>query len=126
MSRALPIFIMTACLILGALPAQAQEIPTGQRVKRNVAAVLFASLGGAVLGLSTLPFYGEPQEHTNNISTGALLGFVGGLVFVAYDGTKPAAPTYEYSSWDELEQKRKRAFSSAEKALPVFNVSFDF
>lgn len=53
--------------------------------KRTTATILFASIGGGVLGLSTLSFYGKPQEHTDNITTGVLLGFVLGLTYVVYD-----------------------------------------
>lgn len=51
--------------------------------KRGTAIVLFAGIGGGVLGLSTLSFYGRPEEHTSNITTGALLGVVGGLLYIS-------------------------------------------
>ena len=70
------------------------------RVKRTVATVIFSSLGGAVLGLSTLPFYGEPQEHANNITTGALIGLVAGISYVAYDSSTPKAAVRDYSQED--------------------------
>ncbi len=70
------------------------------RVKRTVATVIFSSLGGAVLGLSTLPFYGEPQEHANNITTGALIGLVAGISYVAYDSSAPKAAARDYSQED--------------------------
>lgn len=70
------------------------------KVKRTVATVIFSSLGGAVLGLSTLPFYGEPQEHANNITAGALIGFVAGVGYVALDSTSPASPARDYSKND--------------------------
>lgn len=53
--------------------------------KRTTATILFASIGGGVLGLSTLSFYGKPQEHTDNITTGVLIGFLAGLSYVMYD-----------------------------------------
>lgn len=62
--------------------------PEGKRFKRGVATVIFASIGGGILGLSTLSFYGKPQEHTSNISTGVLLGFLGGISYVAYSNMK--------------------------------------
>lgn len=62
----------------------AQNTSTGSfsGVRRGIATVMFAGLGGAVLGLSTLSFYGEPQEHIGNIWTGLALGVVGGSVYV--------------------------------------------
>jgi hypothetical protein len=65
--------------------------------KRTTATILFASIGGGVLGLSTLSFYGKPQEHTDNITTGVLIGFIAGLSYVMYDtyGLQSAAPFTE-------------------------------
>ncbi len=63
--------------------AFAQNVSSSQRVfKRNAATVIFASLGGGILGLSTLSFYGKPQEHTNNITMGVGVGLIAGLVYV--------------------------------------------
>lgn len=70
------------------------------RVKRTIATVIFSSLGGAVLGLSTLPFYGEPQEHANNITTGALIGLAAGIGYVAYDSSVPKPASRDYSQED--------------------------
>lgn len=70
------------------------------RVKRTVATVIFSSLGGAILGLSTLPFYGEPQEHANNITAGALLGFIAGVGYVTLDSPAPASLPRDYSQAD--------------------------
>lgn len=50
--------------------------------RRGLATVIFAGLGGAVLGLSTLSFYGEPQDHIGNIWTGLAVGVIGGSVYV--------------------------------------------
>ena len=62
-------------------------------LRRNIATVVFVGLGGAVLGLSTLSFYGEPQEHVNNITTGFLVGLIGGSIYVAADSTKEQMAT---------------------------------
>lgn len=96
-----------------------------RKVKRSVATMIFSSLGGAVLGLSTLPFYGEPQEHANNITVGALLGFIAGAGYVAYDSSRPQAPVYEYSDLEgNLKMKRAPVYSA--KAPIVINIAFDF
>ncbi|MFV3407810.1 hypothetical protein [Bdellovibrio bacteriovorus] len=96
-------------------------------VKRNVAAVLFSTLGGAILGLSTLSFYGEPQEHTGNITTGALVGLLGGVGYVIYDSSRPAAPQYEYSQNLGMDFKNRRASETfVAKAPPMIQYSFTF
>lgn len=51
------------------------------QVRRNLATIIFCGLGGAVVGISTLSFYGQPQEHTSNITTGFALGVIGGTIY---------------------------------------------
>ncbi|KHD88113.1 MAG: hypothetical protein OM95_10695 [Bdellovibrio sp. ArHS] len=95
-------------------------------VKRNIATVLFSSLGGAILGLSTLSFYGEPEEHTDNITTGALIGFAAGLGYVIYDSSRPAAKAYDYSNVFDQELKSRRALAYTAKAPALVQFSYDF
>jgi len=75
--------------------------------KRTTATILFSSIGGGVLGLSTLSFYGKPQEHTDNITMGVLLGFLSGVGYVAYDSYK-AAPQNQFSLWNNEFSKNKK------------------
>lgn len=96
-------------------------------VKRSVAAILFSSLGGAILGLSTLSFYGEPQEHTGNIAVGALVGFAGGVSYVLYDSLQPLATSnQDFGKVFEQETYRQRAFASFAKAPPMIRFEFEF
>ncbi len=93
-------------------------------VKRNVAAVLFSTLGGAVLGLSTLPFYGEPQEHTDNISLGALVGLVAGAGYVAYNMSQPqVAPRNDYGFGEGFQNKKALAVNAK---ASLIQLNFDF
>lgn len=72
-----------------AQPAQeATQAKAGPR--RQLATIIFAGLGGAVLGLSTLSFYGRPQERLSNIAIGFAIGVIAGTIFVTYQtATKP-------------------------------------
>ena len=97
----------------------------GRNFKRGVATILFSTLGGAVLGLSTLSFYGEPQEHTNNIVTGALLGAVGGSAYLLYDSATPAPTPIDYTQSFDEQIKNKKALASA-KAPTLVNYQFEF
>lgn len=115
------IFISTIVLLMST-PALSQ---TDRNIKRGVATVLFASLGGAVLGLSTLSFYGEPEEHTNNITLGAAIGFVGGLAYLAV-GSRQSAPSDNYSLMPEADFKNRRALAFSSARAPVIKVQFDF
>ena len=51
-------------------------------VRRNLATIIFCGLGGAVIGISTLSFYGDPENHVGNITTGLALGTLAGVAYV--------------------------------------------
>lgn len=51
--------------------------------KNDLLVVVGAGLAGAILGLSTLSFVEEPKDHTDNIITGASIGIIAGVIFVA-------------------------------------------
>lgn len=96
-------------------------------VKRSVAAILFSSIGGAILGLSTLSFYGEPQEHTGNIAVGALVGFVGGVSYVLYDSLQPSPPpAQDFANIFDQDFQTRRASATFAKAPPVIQFKFAF
>lgn len=72
--------------------AQAQAGSSYQNIgpKKQLATIIFAGLGGAVLGLSTLSFYGRPQEKLNNIAIGFAIGVIGGTLYTTYQtATQP-------------------------------------
>lgn len=87
-------FFAILFFVFSALPVSAQnqnETSEGFRSwKRGTAIVLFSGVGGGVLGISTLSFYGEPQEHTSNITIGALAGALAGLGFVLFQNSEKA------------------------------------
>jgi hypothetical protein len=62
--------------------ASAPEL-TGTR--KQVATIIFAGLAGAILGLSTLSFYGKPQEELSNIAVGFAVGIIGGVAYTSYN-----------------------------------------
>ena len=64
------------------------EAPT---VKSQVAKILLSSLGGAVLGISTLSFYDKPQDHLSNVAIGGALGVVLGSIYVTRDSLEQEA-----------------------------------
>ncbi|MBX9767971.1 MAG: hypothetical protein K2X47_11930 [Bdellovibrionales bacterium] len=68
-------------------PAFAQSSEADGRnhsTRRQVATIIMAGLGGAILGLSTLSFYGRPQDNLANIAMGFGVGIIGGVIFVTY------------------------------------------
>ena len=60
--------------------------------RRQLATIVFAGLGGAILGLSTLSFYGRPQDHLSNIAVGFAIGVIAGTAVV----TVKSATTRDY------------------------------
>jgi hypothetical protein len=87
------LFLSEICLAQGV-----SQTKTVSSWRKNTAIVLFSGIGGSLLGLSTLSFYGNPQEHTGNINTGTILGILAGIGYVVYDNTakRPAPRTYDY------------------------------
>ncbi len=63
-------------------PSEGRTELTGTR--RQVATIIFAGLAGAILGLSTLSFYGRPQDKLNNVAIGGAFGIIGGTIYTTY------------------------------------------
>lgn len=57
---------------------------TAQGPRRHLTTIVFAGLAGAVLGLSTLSFYGRPQDRLSNIAVGFAVGVITGTVYATY------------------------------------------
>lgn len=64
-----------------------------------------AGIGGAVIGLSTLSFVDKPSQHVSNIWTGAAIGIIAGVLFVAYNSAQKGS--------EELQSSRE--FNSHER-----------
>lgn len=67
--------------------------------KRQLATIVYAGLGGAVLGLSTLSFYGRPQDHLSNIAFGFGIGIIVGAMYTTYNA---ATNPKEFYSTEEI------------------------
>lgn len=116
--------ILMVLLVLISSPAAFSQ--TDKKVKRSVATMIFSGLGGAALGLSTLSFYDKPEEHTDNITLGALVGFLAGAAYIAYDSSRPTPSSQEYTQIFDQDLKIRRAFVSTTKAPSVVHFVFDF
>lgn len=66
------------------LKAESQNVLSSQssNIKGQVARIMMSGLGGAVFGVSTLSFYGKPQEHLSNVAIGSVVGLILGAVYV--------------------------------------------
>jgi hypothetical protein len=59
-----------------------------KNTQQDIMLVGAAGLGGAILGLSTLSFYETPSRHISNLWTGASIGIIAGVIFVAYNSAQ--------------------------------------
>lgn len=62
---------------------------------RDISLIGATSLGGAILGLSTLSFVEEPGDHLKNIVVGAAVGIIFGVGMVAYMAATKNKSIYE-------------------------------
>ena len=66
--------------------------------RRHLGTIVMAGLAGAILGLSTLSFYGRPQDKLSNIAAGFALGIIIGAGYTTY---KAATEPKDFMSWRE-------------------------
>ncbi len=112
MARQLTIKLLSILLVMAiAVPAGAQSVDgtskSGGGPRRQVALIIFSGLGGAILGLSTLSFYGRPQDKLSNIAIGFALGIIGGTIFVTYKAASQPKEFYGSSGESMLMQHRQ-------------------
>ena len=81
-------------------------VETSFRPRRQIATIVYMGLAGAVLGLSTLSFYGRPQDRLTNIAVGFGVGVMVGAVYMTYKAATD--PAKEYRSEYEMEEARRQ------------------
>jgi uncharacterized membrane protein YfcA len=76
--------------------------------RHQLTMIVFAGISGAILGLSTLSFYGRPQDKLNNIWGGFAVGIIIGAIYSAYSvASQPRQfskgadndDNYDYDRW---------------------------
>ncbi len=82
------------------------EVRRSSGPRRQLATIIFAGLAGAILGLSTLSFYGRPQDKLSNIAVGFAIGIIVGASYTTY---KTATDPYEYLTVEPIERGRNLA-----------------
>jgi hypothetical protein len=103
----------------GLTPEEKTEL-TGTR--KQLATIVFSGLAGAILGLSTLSFYGRPQDHLSSIAVGAALGVIGGAIYTTYKTATKPYESYDVAanesltriSFEEESYKRMAAFNNSQ------------
>lgn len=105
----------------------AAEVRAGGGPRRQLATILFAGLGGAVLGLSTLSFYGRPQDELANIAIGFAGGVIIGTAIVTYKAaTNPSEFYGQTKPQIEDEIERARARKEAAPKAPMYTLNLQF
>jgi hypothetical protein len=99
---------------------------TGPR--RHLGTIVFAGIAGAILGLSTLSFYGRPQDRLSNIAVGAAIGIIGGAMYTTY---KAASEPKDFYGWQEAEAESWKLsefsrFDLEAQSVPSAVYSFEF
>ncbi|MES2965775.1 MAG: hypothetical protein V4760_17975 [Bdellovibrionota bacterium] len=116
----------TTAFAQGTAPEQRAKPSGGPR--RQLATILFAGLGGAVLGLSTLSFYGRPQEKLVNIAYGFALGVIGGTAYVTAKAATGPSEFYGQTSAEtdaDWTHTNKMAMAPSQ-APPMLGLNFEF
>ncbi len=90
-----------------------------QGPRRHLANIVFAGLAGAVLGLSTLSFYGRPQDRLSNIAVGFAIGVIGGTMFSTY---KAAAEPRDFYGFEDPTLR----FETKSEFTPKVAYTFEF
>jgi hypothetical protein len=135
MMKFLVVCFVSLSIVSISLPAYAQNRAGEERAKpstggprRQLATILFAGLGGAILGLSTLSFYGRPQDKLENIAIGFAFGVIAGTSYVTYKAATRPDEFYAKPSIEEYELQSSR-FAMAQSQTPrpmSLGVSFSF
>jgi len=87
--------------------------------RRQLGTIIYSGLGGAVLGLSTLSFYGRPQDKLANIAIGFAVGVIAGTIAVTYNAATNPDEFYG------LEDSRSRLLGPAPSMMALQNTKAD-
>ncbi len=121
------LIILAITVAIGSVPAFAQRTDkanqsVSQGPRRHLANIVFAGLAGAVLGLSTLSFYGRPQDRLSNIAVGFAVGVIAGTLYSTY---KAAAEPREFYGLSQLNMTHPLLFTD-QNPVPQARFTFEF
>lgn len=80
--------LLTLQLVSLSAFAQENEDDFVKSTQNDILLIAGAGAAGAILGLSTLSFVDKPSQHVSNIYTGAAIGVIVGVIFVAYNSAQ--------------------------------------
>ena len=102
-----------------------------EKSSQDLTLLVFAGVGGGVLGLSTLSFVDEPGDHLDNITVGIALGIIAGVCWVAYTQAvntyqELGAHSTEGHRWDRMVALRGKRFSRSLESREASLVSWSW
>ena len=124
MAKKILFIFMTVCLLSNAVYSQESEEEFEQDPLKDATTVAAITLGGAILGLSTLSFTSEPKEHIKNVLVGGALGLIIGVGIVAFNQatkTKDNFVLNEIPSKEFSTQERLSAMNLTSMTPPQIN-----
>lgn len=89
--------------------------------RKHLATIIFSGLAGAILGLSTLSFYGRPQDHLVNMAVGAAVGVIVGTSYVTYQAATRPREFYQSNTQSNTQPTFDSAsnFARLERLEPI-------
>lgn len=98
--------------------------------RKHLATIIFAGLGGAILGLSTLSFYGRPQEKLANIPIGFAFGVIVGTTYVTYKAATNPSEFYGVTKTEaipnEFGSANERGLYLSQSGSPDLSLTWNF
>ncbi len=106
--------------------------------RKQIATIIFAGLAGAILGLSTLSFYGRPQDRLSNIAVGFAVGVIIGATYTTYKAATEPRNMYDIQPPDgvfvpkenlanpEIWQVAQNFNQRTDVALPILGHAWEF
>ena len=86
--------------------------------KKQLSTIVFAGVAGAILGLSTLSFYGRPQDKLSNIAVGFAIGVISGAIYTTYKAASQPRDFYRNATlWEEEERNKEMRYTYGETPI---------
>lgn len=82
LTRALAFFLVFAFSTQVFAQADDKSAASAFEAREAIGAIMLSGLVGGILGLSTLSFYTEPQDHIRNITLGAGVGMLFAVIYL--------------------------------------------
>ena len=126
------LYFFFAAVLLNPAFAQDNNDDFVKSTQNDLMLVGVAGAAGAVLGLSTLSFVDRPSRHVSNIWTGAALGVIAGVIFVAYNsaqrGSEELQSSREFDSFERVawhdQAAQKLTLPSVQFGTQIWQTSF--